>query len=109
VIKLLDNRMRGIFRSLMVTNPRTHQQVPTSLKTGRSLSLDRHIASISNEGRFDALFKEAAKKEFVTKGFAFYSNELAEASLLACRAINLNLSIFGRQVLEPLFINVCRS
>lgn len=101
--------MRGIFRSLMVTNPKTHQQVPTSLKTGRNLSLTSHIASNSSEGRFDALFKEAAKQEFVAKGFAFYSNELAEASLFACRAINLNLSIFGGEVLEQLFSIVCRS
>lgn len=39
VIKLLDNRMRSCFWSLVVSNPLTLQKVPTTLKTGRNLFL----------------------------------------------------------------------
>lgn len=99
VIKLLDNRMRGIFRELVVSNPKNNQLVPTSLRTGRSLSLGQR----SSDETFNSLFMRAAKKEFIAKGFAFYSSELAEASLLACRTINLVLSIYGNTLLESLF------
>jgi hypothetical protein len=121
VIKLLDNRMRGIFRMLVVSNPQTRQQVPTSIKTGRNLSFSKsgggvgvgvrggeHLSSANGDMTFNFLFKQAAKQEFISKGFGFYSNELAEASLLACRTINLVLYLYGSQLLEKIFFNVCR-
>lgn len=110
VIKLLDNRMRKIFRELLVTNPTNHQQVPTSIRSGRALSLNRNLMeeSRSSDASFNSLFKKAAKQEFISKGFSFYSDELAKTSLLACRTINLILSIHGEQLLEKLFIRACR-
>ena len=104
VIKLLDNRMRDIFRLLVISNPQKRQQAPSSLRTGRSLSTGEAPNNESN----DSLFKEAAKQEFTVNGFAFYSNELAEASLLASRTINLVIATCGRYALHPLFSKIGR-
>jgi hypothetical protein len=106
VIKLLDNRMREIFRQMMVCNPQTLEQVPTMLRTGRALSIHNNSGSSSsnqNVTTYGSVFTKAAKKEFTSKGFALYANELAEASLLASRIINLSMSVYGSTVLEKLF------
>jgi len=107
VIKLLDNRMRQIFHNMILFNPSTEKQVPTCLRTGRMLSISTDEAKNKIDS-FDTLFKQAAKREFVSKGFAFYANELAEASLLSCRTINLIVSVYGSSVLDKLFIDSCR-
>jgi len=104
VIKLLDNRMKNIFRDLMMTNNlKTYQAIPTSLKTGRQACIDTSISETSIE-TFDLVFKNYAKTEFIAKGFAFYSNELAESSILAFKTINLVLAIYGRNIIDKLFI-----
>ncbi len=124
VIQLLDNRMRDVFR-MLVMNPlnETPQQVPTSLKTGRNFNsflngrrrqgrqqqqpVPTSTSALKSNDTFDSIFKKRAKQEFIKKGFAFYSNELAEASLLASRTINLVLGIHF-QVIEKLFVEACR-
>ena len=72
----------------MLFHPQTCQQVPASICTGRSLSL-----SNQSDESFSAVFKVATKEEVIKKGFFFYAEEFAEASLLASRIANLALSL----------------
>ncbi|GFH49790.1 hypothetical protein CTEN210_06266 [Chaetoceros tenuissimus] len=96
VIKLLDNRMRNIFREMIVIDPRKvsqKQQAPTSMKSGVMNS-----APSNNQGDNDsyrAAFKEICKKEFVKGGFSFYAEELAEAILMAHEIMQLTLDVHG--------------
>lgn len=101
VIQLLDNRMRQVFRSMVLWNPHTRQQVPTSIRTGHGIS-----SSHSNheaKQTYGDLFKAESKHEFVNKGFSFNADELAEATMLASRVINLALQIYGIPVLDKMF------
>lgn len=112
VIRLLDNRMRDIFRTLVTTNPQLNQQVPTTLKSGRGsvcTTTPSRRNSDSNELSLDVLFKRVAREEFVIKGFAFYSNDLAEASLLAHKTIKLILNAYGHHVLDKMFVSSCEN
>lgn len=116
VLKLLDNRMRSVFRSMMLWNPQT-QVVPVRLKTGRTLTLSsvtgggqqQQGSSASEDYTYDALFQNAAKEEFRSKGFAFYATELAEVNLKSCRVINLVLDLYGASILEALVLDECIS
>jgi len=126
VIKLLDNRMRNVFRDMMMFHPSSqmasdaHRQVPTSIRTGRKLFFlgpvsgltrseeERKQNGSTGEGTFGAAFKKYAKDEFSKRGFSFYATELADASLTASRIINLSLNVYGSLILEPVFQDICR-
>lgn len=96
VIKLLDNRMRNIFREMIVTDPRTvaqKQQAPTSMKSGVMNPGTSNKQEDSNSYR--VVFKEICKNEFVKGGFSFYAEELAEAVLMAHEIMQLTLDVHG--------------
>jgi hypothetical protein len=96
VIKLLDNRMRNIFREIIVTDPRTvaqKQQAPTSMKAGVMNPVTSNKQEDSNSYR--VVFKEICKNEFVKGGFSFYAEELAEAVLMAHEIMQLTLDVHG--------------
>lgn len=100
VIQLLDNRMRQVFRIMVLWNPHTKQQLPTSIRTGYGTSLRSDHEAKQTYGD---LFKAEAKNEFINKGFSFNAEELAEATMLASRVINLALQIYGVPVLDKMF------
>ena len=95
VIKLLDNRMRNIFREMIVTDPRTvaQKQQPTSMKSGVMNPVTSNKQEDSNSYR--VVFKEIYKNEFVKGGFSFYAEELAEAVLMAHEIMQLTLDVHG--------------
>lgn len=101
VIQLLDNRMRDIFRAQVIKDPRLGQQLPATLRSGRVTS-----SKGKSDLNFDEMFKKQAKDEFVKKGFSFYSNDLAEASLLAYKTNKLILNVYGRNVLDKIFVSI---
>lgn len=101
--------MRDIFRTLVVCNPQTRQQVPTNMRSGRQMSLGRRnetSRSSTDNTTFNSLLTNLATEEFIAKGFGFYAKDLAEASVLACRTINLVLNIHGAFI-DKIFVNKC--
>lgn len=104
VLQTLDNRVKDIFRNMVAWTPRTSQIAPIQMRSGRILSIEGE-ARIS----FDELFRAAARKEFATKGFAFYAEELTEACLQSSRIINHILDLYGAPLLDQLFLAVCNN
>jgi len=104
VIQLLDNRMRNIFREMMVLNPSSRQQVPDSIRTGRIMS---SAGGNSVQGVYGDAFLRASKEEFVKKGFSFYADELAESTLAGHRIMNLASYIHGSWV-DKMVKNACK-
>ena len=92
VIQLLDNRMRNIFREMMVLNPSSLQQVPDSIRSGRAML---STGGNSVQGVYGDAYLKASKEEFVKKGFSFYADELAESTLVGHRIMNLTLHVHG--------------
>ena len=124
VLRLLDRRMRDVFRKMMMFDPQQsefgsgsgevsgsdsyRQEVPATLRTGiRSHSNIRPINSTESVGTrtYSNLFKRVAKEELIKKGFAFYAEELVETALMACRIVNLALYVHGPSV-EGTFMDV---
>lgn len=107
VIKLLDNRMRLVFCEMVSWVPENNDRVPIRMSTGRPLSLQA-----SGEGQpsktVSSLFLATAKHKFTQRGFAFYAAELAEASLVATKVINLCFKVYGEALLEPTFMRTLR-
>merc|ERR1712150_106533 len=94
--------------------------IPVRLRTGRSLTLTpgtgRRPAGRGGGGggggeglavTYDSMFRDAARAEFVSKGFAFYAVELADASLTANRIMNLVLDLYGADILDGLVLREC--
>ena len=125
VLKLLDNRMRGVFRSMMLWTPQSSNTddgttnsgndngwgVLVRLRTGRALTLPTTTGPWGGAALVDAtygtMFERAAKREFVMKGFAFCVVELVEANLITNRVINLVLDLYGGGILDPLLLDEC--
>jgi hypothetical protein len=108
VIKLLDNRMRDIFREMMVFQPQSSQQgIPSTIRAGIGRGQSSSDATINDGGTFSALVKESSREEFVKKGFSFYAEELAETLLMARRIVNLALHVHG-PIVEQTLLDVCK-
>lgn len=108
VIHLLDNRMRAIFRKMMVFNPLERTQIPSSLRTGRhETPVSRLNVDVSN-GIYAEALQQASKKDFINSGFSFYADELAEATVMSHNIISLAMKIHGPWV-ERLFLEVIQS
>jgi hypothetical protein len=103
VIRLLDNRMRQVFRVMVLWNPHTKQQLPTSIRTGHGISSHSNNETKQTHGD---LFKAEAKHEFISKGFSLNAEELAEATMLASRVINLALQIYMAPILDNMFHDI---
>ena len=105
VLKLLDNRMRTIFRTIMMLeNKKTTQTtIPDKIKAGRIPSTTMEGTSKSPHVPFIA----AARSEFVKAGFAFYATELASVSFQASKVIHLILQIHGSSLIEKLLLDEC--
>ena len=99
--------MRGVFRKMVLWHPSTIQTVPLRLKTGRTLTLGTTKNNSNGSYSYNDFFKKAAREEFVSKGFAFYSSELTEVCLLATRTINLVIDLYGSTLLDKLFLELC--
>jgi len=95
VIQLLDNRMKNIFREMMVLDTSSRQQFPDSIRSGRAMPTSK---GTSIHGAYGDVYLKASKEEFVKKGFSFYADELAESTLMAHRIVNLSLYIHGSWV-----------
>ena len=95
VIQLLDNRMKNIFREMMVMDTTSRQQVPDSIRSGRAMPTSK---GKSIHGTYGDNYLKASKEEFVKKGFSFYADELAESTLMAHRIVNLALYVQGSWV-----------
>lgn len=65
VIQLLDNRMKNIFREMMVMDTSSRQQVPDSIRSGRAMPTSKGKSIHGENG--DNYLK--ASEEFVKKGF----------------------------------------
>ena len=103
VIRLLDNRMRQVFRVMVLWKPHTKQQLPTSIRTGYGISSHSNDETKQTYGD---LFKAEAKHEFISKGFSLNAEELAEATMLASRVINLALQIYMTPILDNMFHDI---
>ena len=104
VLKLLDNRMRNVFRKLMLEkhNKTTNVTIPDKMKSGRT-SLTTNEATNGPHIPFIA----AARSEFSKAGFAFYATDLATVSFQASKVIHLILQIHGSSLLQKLLIDEC--
>ena len=87
---------------MMSWDPSGAGRVPLSMKTGRDLST-RNAHEVGLTTTYATLFEAAAKAEFEKRGFAFYATELAKASLLATKVINLVFILYGKTFLERIF------
>ena len=110
VLKLLDNRMRGVFCELMEWSPEHSQTIPVHMSTGggqmvASQQILSSSGSETNQTSISNLFLAEAKRRFMSKGFAFYAAELSEMSLKAVKVINLALVVYGKELLEPIMMN----
>ena len=102
VIKLLDNRMRDIFREMIVLNPQSSSNgIPSSIRSGLG---GRRLPS--HEAGFSTMIQKTSKEEFMKKGFSFYAKELAETTLMASRIINLALYVHG-PIVDKIFLDIC--
>ena len=106
VVKLLDNRMRVIFCELMEWTPENSQTIPNQMSTGRRMASQPSSSSgsapvASTSTSISDLFLAEAKRRFMTRGFAFYSRELADACLKATKVINLAFIVYGKDLMEP--------
>ena len=103
VVKLLHNRMRIIFCELMEWTPEHSQTIPNQMSTGRRMtslpSSSSGPAPVSTS--ISDLFLAEAKRRFMTRGFAFYSAELAEVCLKATKVISLAFIVYGKDLMEP--------
>jgi hypothetical protein len=104
VIQLLDNRMRTIFREMMLFHPVKHGSIPNTIRTGGVLPSCEDGVNDS----YGDVFQQAAKQKFISKGFSFYAEKLSEASLISHRIISLVLQIHGQWV-ENMFLESMRS
>ena len=104
VVKLLHNRMRIIFCELMEWTPEHSQTIPNQMSTGRRMS---SLPSSSSgpapivSASISDLFLAEAKQRFMTRGFAFFSAELADVCLKATKVISLAFIVYGKDLMEP--------
>ena len=111
VLKLLDNRMRGVFCELMEWSPEHSQTIPVHMSTGtgrRMVASQQTLSSSgseTNQTSISNLFLAEAKRRFRSKGFAFYAAELSEISLKAVKVINLAFVVYGKELLEPIMMD----
>jgi hypothetical protein len=105
VINLLDNRMRAIFRKMMVFNPLEQGQVPATLRTGRLVTHGSRVNVDISDGIYADALQQASKEEFINKGFSFYADELAEATVMCHNIISLAMKVHGPWV-EQLFLEL---
>jgi T-complex protein 11. len=103
VINLLDNRMRAIFRKMMVFNPLEQGQVPPTLRTGRDVTHGSRVYIDMSSGMHAETLHQVSKEEFINKGFSFYAEELAEATVMSHTMISLAMKIHGTWV-EKMFL-----
>ena len=101
VLKVLDTRMKDIFREMMLFHPQTHQQVPVSIRTGRNLTFQT-----SSRTTYGTVFKKSAREEFIKKGFSVYADELAEVCLTASRVMNLSMQVYGSVLIDKMFVGI---
>lgn len=100
VIKLLSSRMKVAFQKLVVWKP---QAFPLELRSGRG------NLEVNQGGTEPAkLFEAEAKKEFCTQGLSFYASDLAAASAMAVKVIELAWNIYGNNFLDKLVLEACR-
>lgn len=110
VLKLLDNRMRQLFRfmSKWEASAKCGAAVPTAMKTGRSTLKGPHSSISANENTSSTdAFLAAVQKEASKLGFAFFSDELAKTGQKMLRVIALSCSVFGEQVFDKILTSAC--
>lgn len=109
VIKLLDARVKDIFRKMMLWEL-PDDALPTTMKTGRSLAKVepyRGLETPDESNAFALNFVPAARGEFTTRGFSFYAPDLTRACLMASKVSQLMCTLFGSVFLDRLIIEAC--
>lgn len=103
VLRLLDNRMRKVFREMMIFRPSKCGQVPTTLRTGRLPTASLTSVKNGESDSYEEVFQHCSKDEFIKNGFSFYAEELAEATLISHKIIRLAMHIHG-DIVEQMFM-----
>jgi len=113
VIKLLDNRMREVFRDMISWHPQMAQatsRIPAQMKAGRSLPGVCASTSESSSGNiFRTQFLDEAQRKFTSKGFSMYASDLSQSCLMATKVIHLMCLLFGDMFLSKMIIEACGS
>jgi len=91
VIQIMDDRMRTIFAELVVQQP----QLPILMTTGRQRQ--------QRQDEPDA-FLLRAERLFQERGLAFFAKELAQASKLATKIVNLAIDLYTEEFLDQLLV-----
>jgi len=108
VMIVLNGRIKNVFKAMIEWNPSASDNIPSVIRAGLPLPLGGPKSDTSAKKAYRSAFLEAARREFVSKGFAFYAPQLAEASFLSSRIINLALVLHGElldQLLEAEMLN----
>lgn len=91
VIQLLESRIKACFREIML-HARHH--IPNRLESGRAV----------HENPVKSAVTSYTERLFCNKGLALYAVELAQASELAQKIIELCWSIYGDVLLSPILL-----
>lgn len=100
VMRLLDNRVRNLFRTACKFQASTG--IPVSMITGHKKS-DQDMNSTKP---IKSAFKLALTREAVKVGFAICADELVDACYLAYKVIDLCLHLYKQDVLFPFLKSV---
>jgi len=110
VIKLLDNRMKEVFRGMVVWNPQTAQattnHIPVQMKTGRSI-LGVIGENSGGSDVFRTQFLKEAQREFTRKGFSIYASDLSQTCLMATKVIHLMCLLYGEIFISKMILMAC--
>uniref|UniRef100_A0A7S4NFU3 Uncharacterized protein n=2 Tax=Odontella aurita TaxID=265563 RepID=A0A7S4NFU3_9STRA len=106
VLKLLDNRIKQLFRFACRWEPIKGLNQPVPMKTGRTILKDGAPAGIVANS-FSALSgsSAAAHKEACRLGFTLFANELAKAGEDARAVISHCCKQYGKIILDQLLVD----
>ena len=94
VMKLLDNRIRNLFRTACKFQT---SGFPVSMVTG-----NKNSNPIASKNTIKSAFNLALSREAVKLGFGICSDELVDACYLAYKVIDLSLLLYKQDVILPL-------
>jgi len=100
VIKLLDSRIKDVFRYMMLWKAQ-NCDAPHELRTGRGK------ANFSPSTETSKMFQLEAIKQFCRRGLSFYSSDLSNTSWAAVKVVNLSIQTFKDDLIEKVILDAC--
>lgn len=103
VLKLLNNRIKEIMKDLVVHGYDNKDDVliPPKMQTGRG-------GTSSTDGSPPvSRIQNAAETVFCQRGFAVFASELATASKLAAKIIDLAIMLYFEELLDDMVLEAC--